>query len=88
MIIVKHFHTVSMWLTLCALLLAPCVGVAHATPASARSFSLTPAEKMSPDLREALRTAPDRAHLRVIVQFKDSEPPPPVSLLPDVGGVA
>ncbi|HEX9919241.1 MAG TPA: S8 family serine peptidase, partial [Pyrinomonadaceae bacterium] len=90
MTIVKHFRTVSAWLILFALLLAPCAGLspARAAAAGARSFSFTPAEKMSPDLRDALRTAQDHTRLRVIVQFNDDEPRLPASLLPDVGGVA
>ncbi|MDQ1592657.1 MAG: serine protease AprX, partial [Pyrinomonadaceae bacterium] len=95
MTIVKHFRTVSMWLTLCALMLAPCAGlrspavVANAHTRSS-SASAPPAEKMSSDLREALRTTEDRTHLRVIVQFNEDARGSGLlgSLLQDVGGVA
>ena len=86
MTIGKHFRTVSAWLTLFALLSAPCAGLSPATTASARSFS-SPTDKMSPDLREALRTSQDHAHLRIIVQFKEDRPRLLGSLLPDVGGL-
>jgi len=68
--IVKHFRTVSAWLTLLALLFAPCAGLSSTT-AGARTFSV-PAEKMSPDLRDLLRTSPERAQAKVIVQLKDT----------------
>ncbi|HEY1403478.1 MAG TPA: hypothetical protein VGB05_05085, partial [Pyrinomonadaceae bacterium] len=88
MIIVKHFRTVSAWLTIFALLIAPCAGLSPATTARARSFSSSPTEKMSPDLREALRTAQDRTHLRVIVQLNEDANSLPGSLLSDLGGIA
>jgi serine protease AprX len=90
-IIVKHFRTVSAWLMLFALLCAPCAGLSPATTPGARSFSSSssmPGEKMSADLREALRTGQEGAHLRVIVQFDDDAPRQSGSLLQDVGSVA
>ena len=89
---VKHFRTVSAWLTLSALLLAPCAGrlpsPAVAAAAGTRpASSLPPAEKMSPDLREALRTAGDDTPLRVIVQFNEGAGGLLGSLWANLGGV-
>ncbi|HYP01973.1 MAG TPA: S8 family serine peptidase, partial [Pyrinomonadaceae bacterium] len=71
MTIVKQYRTVSAWLALLALLFSPCAGLlSHAKP-GARPFSATPVDKISPDLRAALRTGQHGARVKVIVQFTD-----------------